>query len=59
MARTTEQHSDQPASARGEAVTAEHLVHGLIAIANGPDYCMCGATWPCAREVEPGAAQPR
>jgi len=29
--------------------TVEHLVHGLVAIANGPDYCLCGATWPCSR----------
>jgi len=24
-----------------------HPVHGLIAIANGPDYCLCGNLWPC------------
>jgi hypothetical protein len=24
------------------------LPHGLVAIANGPDYCLCGETWPCA-----------
>jgi hypothetical protein len=22
-------------------------IHGLVAIANGPDYCLCGHTWPC------------
>jgi hypothetical protein len=24
-----------------------HAVHGLVAIANGPDYCLCGNVWPC------------
>jgi hypothetical protein len=24
-----------------------HEVHGLVAIANGPDYCLCGNLWPC------------
>lgn len=27
-------------------------IHGLVAIANGPDYCLCGQNWPCARQVE-------
>jgi hypothetical protein len=25
------------------------LIHGLVAIANGPDYCLCGQNWPCTR----------
>lgn len=25
----------------------KHTLHGLVAIANGPDYCLCGRTWPC------------
>jgi hypothetical protein len=29
-----------------------HRVHGLVAIANGPDYCLCGNVWPC-RPAEP------
>ncbi|MBR7833594.1 hypothetical protein KDL01_09975 [Actinospica durhamensis] len=28
-----------------------HPVHGLVAIANGPDYCLCGNLWPC-RPIE-------
>ena len=29
-------------------------VHGLVAIANGPDFCLCGNAWPCrpAREAD-------
>jgi len=26
---------------------APHAIHGLVAIANGPDYCLCGNHWPC------------
>lgn len=34
-------------------VAARHAVHGLIAIARGLDYCLCGNVWPCpCREVE-------
>lgn len=40
-----------PASTTATA-TVEHLVHGLVAIANGPDYCLCGATWPCSRRED-------
>ncbi len=29
-----------------------HLTHGLVAIANGPDYCLCGLTWPCAQRTD-------
>lgn len=37
--------------------TAEYSVHGLVAITDGPDYCLCGSTWPCSRR--PGQdAQP-
>ena len=39
-----------PTGARTATATVEHLVHGLVAIANGPDYCLCGATWPCSRQ---------
>jgi len=59
MARTTEQHSSRSTAAADEAVTAEHLVHGLIAIANGPDYCLCGGTWPCDRQEGRLESQPR
>lgn len=27
--------------------SAHHAIHGLVAIANGPDYCLCGNVWPC------------
>jgi hypothetical protein len=39
----------RPARAETGADTpqAAHLVHGLVAIANGPDYCLCGGQWPC------------
>jgi hypothetical protein len=39
------------------AATVEslHLTHGLVAIANGPDYCLCGHTWPCDRRTEEAA----
>lgn len=29
-----------------------HAVHGLVAIANGPDYCLCGNPWPCRPAAE-------
>jgi hypothetical protein len=29
-----------------------HVTHGLVAIANGPDYCLCGRTWPCDERVD-------
>ena len=32
---------------RDDARIARHAVHGLVAIANGPDYCLCGNPWPC------------
>jgi hypothetical protein len=31
------------------SVATRHAVHGLVAIANGPDYCLCGNHWPCRR----------
>lgn len=30
---------------------APHDLHGLVAIANGPDYCLCGRTWPCEKRA--------
>jgi hypothetical protein len=30
-----------------QSTTARHAIHGLVAIANGPDYCLCGNHWPC------------
>jgi hypothetical protein len=29
-----------------------HAVHGLVAIAKGPDYCLCGNLWPCRPSEE-------
>jgi hypothetical protein len=29
-----------------------HVMHGLIAISNGPDYCLCGQTWPCEENAD-------
>lgn len=29
-----------------------HAMHGLVAIANGPDYCLCGRTWPCEKRAD-------
>jgi hypothetical protein len=34
---------------------SSHAIHGLVAIANGPDYCLCGNVWPC----KPGGAAGR
>lgn len=53
MARNAQSTIDQAPTA-GEAVgtadvAVEHLVHGLVAIANGPGYCLCGTNWPCDR----------
>jgi hypothetical protein len=31
---------------------ALHALHGLVAIANGPDYCLCGRTWPCEKRAD-------
>jgi hypothetical protein len=40
------------------AAPAPHQIHGLVAIANGPDYCLCGNLWPCRPiEVTPAAAR--
>lgn len=51
MADQVKQHPDSPApgsrAATAEPMPGEHLIHGLIAIADGPDYCLCGTTWPC------------
>lgn len=51
-----------------ETATASYVVHGLVAITDGPAYCLCGSTWPCTRRgdcndqagLEPsnGPAQP-
>lgn len=35
------------ASTHLASTEAQHSLHGLVAIANGPDYCLCGRTWPC------------
>lgn len=29
-----------------------HALHGLVAISNGPDYCLCGRTWPCEKRAD-------
>ena len=36
---------------RAYARISRHAVHGLVAIANGPDYCLCGNFWPCRPEA--------
>ena len=59
MATAAEQNFDPTTATTQEAVAAEHLIHGLIAIAKGPDYCLCGSTWPCARLNEQQETQPR
>ena len=50
-----------PRSAAGDFATHQvrrpptasiHVMHGLIAISNGPDYCLCGQTWPCTESAE-------
>jgi hypothetical protein len=44
-----------PPTARAEQAApgaALHLTHGLVAIGNGPDYCLCGHTWPCDRRAD-------
>lgn len=54
-------HGNKPTGADGQSrpalaqpVASAHVIHGLVAIANGPDYCLCGLTWPCAqRAAEP------
>jgi hypothetical protein len=28
------------------------VAHELVAIAQGPDYCLCGNTWPCEKRAE-------
>ncbi|MBR7825923.1 hypothetical protein KDK95_06355 [Actinospica sp. MGRD01-02] len=33
-------------------IRRRHAVHGLVAIANGPDYCLCGNLWPCRPSAE-------
>lgn len=37
------------------AIQAAHPIHGLVAIANGPDYCLCGNVWPCRPAGNPPA----
>jgi hypothetical protein len=41
---STTRHDVRPAL---DPRTARHAIHGLVAIANGPDYCLCGNQWPC------------
>jgi hypothetical protein len=38
--------------AYGATAESPHLTHGLVAIANGPDYCLCGHTWPCDKRTD-------
>ncbi|HET9172625.1 MAG TPA: hypothetical protein VFN97_24580 [Actinospica sp.] len=40
---STTRHNVIPSDTR----ISRHAVHGLVAIANGPDYCLCGNQWPC------------
>lgn len=54
MARNAQRTAD-PAPQDTDTATAEHSVHGLVAITDGPDYCLCGSTWPCPRRPEQGA----
>jgi len=42
----------QPYRPAGEPAEPLHVAHGLVAIANGPDYCLCGHTWPCGKRAE-------
>jgi hypothetical protein len=46
---------DVPSAPARAARQHRHAVHGLIAIANGPDYCLCGNHWPCRPPAEPAA----
>jgi hypothetical protein len=46
---TTRHDAPSPAHRRG---TDPHAIHGLVAIANGPDYCLCGNHWPCRPPAE-------
>lgn len=63
MASKVRQRPDSSSTAPVSGATAagpsvgEHLIHGLIAITDGPDYCLCGTTWPCPRR-EDRDAQP-
>ena len=57
MARNTQPPVDSAPPQAWAPTVGDHLVHGLVAIANGPDYCLCGTTWPCARR-EDRDAQP-
>jgi hypothetical protein len=38
-----------------DAPISRHAIHGLVAIANGPDYCLCGNLWPCRPSAESAA----
>lgn len=42
---------DVPTAAR-RRFADPHPIHGLVAIANGPDYCLCGNHWPCRPQPE-------
>ena len=46
---STTRHDARPALL---ARAARHQIHGLVAIANGPDYCLCGENWPCRPTAE-------
>ena len=54
ITRPTTENSAPSAACGGHVVPGEplHLTHGLVAIANGPDYCLCGHTWPCDRRTD-------
>jgi hypothetical protein len=41
---STTRHDARPAL---DPRATRHAIHGLVAIANGPDYCLCGNHWPC------------
>ena len=52
--RSTTQTCASPQTADTSLATAEalHALHGLVAIANGPDYCLCGRAWPCEKRAD-------
>lgn len=52
--RTSTDAANPPNSRVAYAASSEdvHAIHGLVAIANGDDYCVCGNVWPCAKRSE-------
>jgi hypothetical protein len=52
--RSTTETCPAPQTTDAHRAPAEtlHALHGLVAIANGPDYCLCGRTWPCERRAD-------